>query len=651
MGTAWMGLKLGQLSRRAMMKASTWLRQESGSIQVLYALALIPMIGALGLATDTARGYLVKARLSQSVDAAVLAGGKVYFASTREDDVLKYFAANFPTSGSIGFDAEFQSDFMDAKVTVNTPTEGGVEGSEKLYMSASAIIPTTFMRVLGINEVTVVAEAEVERTVKALDAVISLDMSGSMDGSAKIGAARDAALEFINTVYGPGGASPTITIEGTTYNLVNMGFVPWNSKVNVTTQGQAFSGSTSQGVASFTNPVTGLSQSQVYFANNSFVPLLMDPRDTSSSGQLPGGWSGCVYARYVGGEATPGAQNNNTGSVNDNDADWVRGPQLDVGSGSTQKDWPAWEPIARFEGEPRSGSWNSTEEPVNTRWRSSSGWQNRSCSLAYYNDFQTGSGNTYTSDNSPNLDNADGSIKIKTSSNTSRPAWVRAATASPDSNYSGTMRFFNDNTRPHAVPVIGSNPGNSDCTPCQSRSIIPLTPNKTTLSSQIGSITDTDPNGNTNIMQGLYWAWEVLMPGVPFDQAVPSVPFARDRAIILLTDGAQVGGNGDAYKGRFGSGEIAGDNTDPAHGTIATGNNNLDNRLRQLALNVKAEGIKLYVIGFDLENNPDELAMLAEIATPPDVTGSYFFNAPSAAELQAAFAQIASQLTSLRLSM
>jgi hypothetical protein len=77
MGTAWMGLKLGQLSRRAMMKASTWLRQESGSIQVLYALALIPMIGALGLATDTARGYLVKARLSQSVDAAVLAGGKV----------------------------------------------------------------------------------------------------------------------------------------------------------------------------------------------------------------------------------------------------------------------------------------------------------------------------------------------------------------------------------------------------------------------------------------------------------------------------------------------------------------------------------------------------------------------------------------------
>ena len=58
---------------------------------------MIPMIGALGLATDTARGFLLKARLSQAIDQAVLAGGKeAYFSSTRNDDVLKYFAANLP---------------------------------------------------------------------------------------------------------------------------------------------------------------------------------------------------------------------------------------------------------------------------------------------------------------------------------------------------------------------------------------------------------------------------------------------------------------------------------------------------------------------------------------------------------------------------
>ena len=115
--------RLGELSRGAMLKASTWLRQEKGSLNVIYALALIPMIGALGLATDTARGYLLKARLSQSIDQAVLAGGKVYFSADRDADVLKYFSANFPPTTPISYDAEFEADFMDAVVTLDTPVE------------------------------------------------------------------------------------------------------------------------------------------------------------------------------------------------------------------------------------------------------------------------------------------------------------------------------------------------------------------------------------------------------------------------------------------------------------------------------------------------------------------------------------------------
>ena len=99
-----------------------------------------------------------------------------------------------------------------------------------------------------------------------------------------------------------------------------------------------------------------VNQTTVWRANNSEVPLIMDPRDTADGGQLPGGWSGCIYARYVGGEATPGTRNSNTNSVNNNDADLVRGPQFDVGTGSTQKDWPAWEPMAKRESEPRGNT-------------------------------------------------------------------------------------------------------------------------------------------------------------------------------------------------------------------------------------------------------------------------------------------------------
>ena len=231
------------------------------------------------------------------------------------------------------------------------------------------------------------------------------------------------------------------------------------------------------------------------------------------------------------------------------------------------------------------------------------------------------------------------------------------------------MRFFNDNTRPTAVPPIGDNPAQSDCSPCLGRSIIPMSPNRAALSAQIAAITNTDPDGNTNILQGMYWAWEVLMPGEPFNQAYVTTPFQRDRYIILITDGAQVGGNGDAYKGRFGSGENAGDNTDAAHGTISspvesgtwaygdpipsftTTNNNLDNRLRILARNVKDDGIKLYIIGFDLADHPNELRMLAALASPPDGDSpQYFFAAETGQDLKDALKTIASRLTDVRLS-
>ena len=683
--------RLGELSRGAMLKATTWLRQETGSLNVLYALALIPMIGALGLATDTARGYLLKARLSQSIDQAVLAGGKVYFSPSRDDDVLKYFSANFPHTVAISYDTPFMADFMDAEVQLNSPVAGGAAGSETLHLTATATIPTTFMRVLNAmgcttcDEMTVFAEAEVERTIRAVDAVISLDMSGSMDGSGKIGAARDGLVDFLDTLYGTGvTTSPTLTVDGTTYNLINIGFVPWNSKTNVRTQGATGTSVTTQAVASYTNPITGATgQTTVYKSVLSEVPLLRDPRDTSSGGHLPGGWSGCVYARYVGGEGTPGSQNTNTSSINNNDADLVRGAQFDVGSGSTQKDWPGWEPMSILEAEPQNGNWSNADAGPGTRWATDNNWRPRSCTLAYYNDYRTNS-NSYTNDELNNMDAVNGAIQpgtqarvdntatspALTAAQTSRPVWVPAITAATGSTYSGTMRFFNDNTRPAAVPPIGDNPAQNDCSPCLSRSIIPLSPNRATLSTQIGSISNTTPDGNTNILQGMYWAWEVLMPGEPFSQAYVTTPFQRDRYIILITDGAQVGGNGDAYKGRFGSGENAGDNTDSAHGTISapvesgswaygdpipgftTTNNNLDNRLRILARNVKNEEIKLYIIGFDLDDHPNELRMLSALASPPDGDSpQYFFAATTGQDLKDALKTIASRLTDVRLSM
>ncbi len=59
-----------------------------GAIAIFLAFAIIPMIGFVGIATDTARAYLVKSRLSSALDSAAMAGGLVMFESTPNADTL-----------------------------------------------------------------------------------------------------------------------------------------------------------------------------------------------------------------------------------------------------------------------------------------------------------------------------------------------------------------------------------------------------------------------------------------------------------------------------------------------------------------------------------------------------------------------------------
>lgn len=287
-----------------------FLRQESGAAIVLFALGAVPMVAFVGMGTDTARAYLVKSRMSSALDAAALAGGRKFFSPGRDADINMFFNANFP-AGYMG-------------ATVSGPTIAVDEMDERLTLTASADIPTTLMRVLGFDHLTVTESTEITRQMQALDVVIAVDMSGSMGSSSgsstRIAAARDAATDLVDILYGNNGAN----------DLLNIGLVPWNAKVNVTLDGTVFDSSltTTVPVTGFVNPITGAAQSDVYQVNNSPVPLLSAP---------PSDWAGCVYNRYIDNAFT------------DDDADVLLG-LADMPSA----DWPAWEPVG-IEGEPVSG--------------------------------------------------------------------------------------------------------------------------------------------------------------------------------------------------------------------------------------------------------------------------------------------------------
>jgi Flp pilus assembly protein TadG len=284
-------------------------RDRRGAVAVFVGAGITAFVAFVGLATDAARGYMVKARLSQALDAAGLAGGKAINTPNINADIESFFKANFPPG------------YMGA--TLDGPIFELDETGTKVTVRASATIGTTFMRVLGFENMTVSSETEVTRETQLLELVIAFDMSGSMtdylNGKPKVKWARDASNNLVNILFG----------SSETKELLKIGLVPWNSKTNVMLNGTVYNSAltTTTTVPSFKNPLTGANQTTLWFANNSPVPLLKAPANN---------WRGCVYSQYI-----------NNGLADDADI-YLDGLSTPTG------DWKGWEPIGP-EGEPVPG--------------------------------------------------------------------------------------------------------------------------------------------------------------------------------------------------------------------------------------------------------------------------------------------------------
>lgn len=171
---------------------------------------------------------------------------------------------------------------------------------------------------------------------------------------------------------------------------------------------------------------------------------------------------------------------------------------------------------------------------------------------------------------------------------------------------------------------------NEECTACPRRGITPLQNKKAKIKRAVNDLT---AGGNTNIPAGLGWAWRVLKPDAPFTDAINNPDYKREQAIVLLTDGENCGKSGDGYRSVFGN--------------CSGGRDEMNNRLKKLAYNVKSDGVILYVIQF--ANEGTELqSLLKEIASGPE--SPYYHYAPTSDALKLVFRNIANHLSSLRLS-
>ncbi|WP_117235134.1 TadE/TadG family type IV pilus assembly protein [Vibrio maerlii] len=140
-----------------------------GLVAVLSILVLPVLFIFAGMAIDTSRAYIVKAKMLSAVDAAGLAAARAVANGESEGRAAarKYFTANMPTG------------FYDATATLDSVTfTSDTAGNIEVDLDASATMPTTFLKLAGISELNPLAEAATIR--RPVDLALVIDNSSSL---------------------------------------------------------------------------------------------------------------------------------------------------------------------------------------------------------------------------------------------------------------------------------------------------------------------------------------------------------------------------------------------------------------------------------------------------------------------------------------
>ncbi len=181
-----------------------------GVVAAITAMLVIPLVLAIGLAIDASRMFLVRAKLSQAVDAAALAAGQASDAAAVEADAQRIFAINYPEA------------YMGAGV--DRPEVNYDEDTGQVEIIARTALPTVFMQLAHVDTLDVEARALVVREQRGMELALVLDVTGSMcQPCTKRDGLKQAARDLIGIVYGPNDTAEDLYVA----------VVPFAERVNI----------------------------------------------------------------------------------------------------------------------------------------------------------------------------------------------------------------------------------------------------------------------------------------------------------------------------------------------------------------------------------------------------------------------------------
>jgi len=183
-------------------------RNKAGNVAILFGLAIVPIILAVGVAVDYGRALSVRSRMADAADAAALAIGSWTNLSEAQlaAKAQQYFNANYPAS-SLGTAGSLKVSVVGDDITVKV----------------TGTVPTTFMRLANINSVNVGASSTVTKKQRNIELALVLDTTGSMGSGGKMSAMQSAAKSMVKTLFNDKSTSETLKVS----------VVPFSAAVNI----------------------------------------------------------------------------------------------------------------------------------------------------------------------------------------------------------------------------------------------------------------------------------------------------------------------------------------------------------------------------------------------------------------------------------
>ena len=166
------------------------LSSEKGVALIYMAVVLTALLLFTGLAIDSGRAYVVKTQLTKAADGAALGAARHLNSGDPRGEATRIFKANFAT----GFMGTLPAPDPTAAPNFFALRTDDAAGVNIVTVTASATLPTTFMRLGNFNQVSVGTLGEATR--RMVDLSLVLDVSSSI--GSKWPAVRDAARSFVD---------------------------------------------------------------------------------------------------------------------------------------------------------------------------------------------------------------------------------------------------------------------------------------------------------------------------------------------------------------------------------------------------------------------------------------------------------------------